>query len=123
VLYVILAARIACIFGYSIGTASVLEWLLLGFAMVVPPAIAIGFIFYWRRTSEPAVFWGIGCGYGLGVLGWAVNKLFIGSEVDVATYLATGVPLVVIPLVSLLTAPAEENERTGHFYHALKTPG
>jgi len=123
VLYGILAAGIACIFGYYIGTASVLEWLLLGFAMVVPPAIAIGFIFYWRRTSEPAVFWGIGCGYGLGVLGWAVNKLFIGSEVDVATYLATGVPLVVIPLVSLLTAPAEENERTGHFYHALKTPG
>ena len=26
--------------------------LLFGFAMVVPPAVAIGYILYWRRTTE-----------------------------------------------------------------------
>ena len=31
--------------------------------MVVPPAVAIGYLLYWRRTSERGAYWGIVGGY------------------------------------------------------------
>jgi Na+/proline symporter len=123
VVYGLIAAGIACLFGYYIGTASVLEWLLLGFAMVVPPAIAIGYIFYVRSTTEQGVFWGIASGYGLGLTSWIVNKLFIGSEFDAPAYLTTIVPVVVIPIVSSLTQPAETDPLAEAFYRRLRRPG
>src|SRR5690606_5983177 len=89
VIYGMVAAGIALIFGYIIGTASVLEWLLLGYAMVVPPAIAIAYIFYMRSTTEQGAFWGIASGYGLGLLAWAINKLFLGLDLDIAAYFTT----------------------------------
>jgi SSS family solute:Na+ symporter len=122
VIYGLVAAVIACIFGYFIGTASVLEWLLLGFAMVVPPAIAIAYIFYMRSTTEQGVFWGIASGYGLGLLSWAVNKLFFKVDVDVASYFTTIVPIFVIPIVSALTQPTDGDPLAKEFYRILKTP-
>ena len=35
---------------------SVLGLVLIGFALVVPPAVSVGFVLYWRRTSEKAAF-------------------------------------------------------------------
>ncbi len=106
VAYGALAALIACYCGYVLGTASVLQWLLLGYAMVVPPAIAIGNIFYVRATTEAAVFWGIATGYGLGLLAWLLNKLVWQLGLDVTAYITTLLPLVVIPNVSLFMQPA-----------------
>jgi Na+/proline symporter len=122
VVYGLIAAGIACIFGYFVGTASVLEWLLLGFAMVVPPAIAIAYIFYVPSTTEPGVFWGIASGYGLGLGSWIVNKLFIHTEVDVPAYFTTIVQLFVIPLVSAFTRSAETDALAPAFYRRLRTP-
>lgn len=122
VIYGLIAAGIACIFGYFIGTASVLEWLLLGFAMVVPPAIAIAYIFYVRSTTEQGAFWGIASGYGLGLASWMVNKLFVGLEMDVAAYFTTIVPVFVIPLVSAVTQPREGDPLAEGFYHTIKNP-
>lgn len=122
VVYGLIAAGIACIFGYFVGTASVLEWLLLGFAMVVPPAIAIAYIFYVPSTTEQGVFWGIASGYGLGLVSWIVNKLFIHTEVDVPAYFTTIVPLFVIPLVSAFTRSADTDALAPAFYRRLRTP-
>ena len=123
IVYGVIAALIAMVFGYFIGTASVLEWLLLGFAMVVPPAIAIGYIFYVRWTTEQAVFWGIASGYGLGLLSWIVNKLVFESDMDAPAYFTTLVPLVVIPVVSLLTRSSEPDPLGPSFHRRLRTPG
>ncbi|MGI1677995.1 MAG: hypothetical protein K6L75_04635 [Cellvibrionaceae bacterium] len=100
-IYGVVAAIIACYFGYVVGTASILEWLLLGFAMVVPPAIAITYIFYVKLTREPAVYWGIASGYGLGLIAWILNNLVFHFESDIASYFTTLVPLIVIPNISL----------------------
>ena len=119
VIYGLFAGVLACLLPIS----SVLELLLLGFAMVVPPALAIGFIFYWRKTTEQGVFWGIASGYGLGLMAWAANELFLHMETDVAAYFTTLVPLVVIPVVSLLTqTPQNQGAQCDAFYKALKTP-
>lgn len=122
VIYGIVAAIIACIFGYFIGTASVLEWLLLGFAMVVPPAIAIAYIFYVRSTTEQGVFWGIASGYGLGLLSWVVNKTILHLDIDIASYFTTIVPIFVIPIVSALTQPVDGDPLAEDFYRTLRTP-
>lgn len=131
VVYGIVAALIACVFGYFIGTASVLEWLLLGYAMVVPPAIAIAYIFYLRSTTEQGVFWGIASGYGLGLLAWALNQLGaleglkaalgLAPDADIAAYFTTIVPVFVVPIVSALTRPAED-PLAEDFYRMIKTP-
>ena len=119
VLYGLFAGALACVLPIT----SVLELLLLGFAMVVPPALAIGFIFYWKKTTEQGVFWGIASGYGLGVLAWAVNTFFLHLENDVAAYFTTLVPLVVIPVVSLLTqTEGNQGEHSEDFYRQMRTP-
>lgn len=120
VIYGLVAAVIACIFGYYIGTASVLEWLLLGFAMVVPPAIAIGYIFYVRSTTEQGVFWGIASGYGLGLLSWIINKTILHLDVDVPAYFTTIVPLFVVPIVSAMTQPKDGDPLAEDFYRTIK---
>ncbi|MGQ9425332.1 sodium:solute symporter family protein [Gilvimarinus sp. F26214L] len=123
VVYGLVAAVIACIFGYFIGTASVLEWLLLGYAMVVPPAIAIAYIFYVRSTTEQGVFWGIASGYALGLISWVINQTILHLEVDIPAYFTTIVPLVVVPLVSAFTRP-QEDPLADEFYRTIKNrPG
>jgi SSS family solute:Na+ symporter len=77
---------------------SILDLLLFGFAMVVPPAIAAGYVLYWKRTTEAGAFWGIVLGYALG-LAWYV---LVPSDLD-PSYITTLVPLVIVPAVSLLT--------------------
>jgi Na+(H+)/acetate symporter ActP len=135
VVYGLVATTIA----WKADISSVLQLLLLGFAMVVPPAIAIGYIFYWRGTTERGVFWGMVTGYGGGLLHWGLNTLFEGAENANAggfaqfwyelcqslgewrdpTFAATLVPLVVIPLVSLLRP--EQDTMADGFYVALKS--
>ncbi len=78
---------------------SILDLLLFGFAMVVPPAIAVGYVLYWRRTTEAGAFWGIVTGYGLGLLWYG---LMPADALD-PSYVTTLVPLIVVPAVSLLT--------------------
>lgn len=117
VVYGLLAATIAVVANIS----SVLELLLLGFAMVVPPAVAIAFIIYWKKTTEQGAFWGIASGYGTGLIAWGINEL-IGGGPD-PSYWTTLVPLVVVPVVSLLTQPAPGEDPLGdEFYERLKTP-
>jgi Na+/proline symporter len=93
---------------------SILDLLLFGFAMVVPPAIAVGFVLYWPRTTEAGVFWGIVLGYASGLLWY----LFMPEEID-PSYATTIVPLIVVPAVSLVTS--ERFEGRDAFYRAVRT--
>lgn len=119
---------------------SILDLLLLGFAMVVPPAIAVGYLIYWRKTTEKGAFWGMISGYGTG-LGWYLlirwadaaqltapagsglfrrlaHFLFVyrGEGID-PSYATTLIPLVAVPLISLLTPDPEDAGR--EFYEIL----
>jgi len=136
VIYGLIATTIAWLGNIT----SVLQLLLLGFAMVVPPAMAIGFIFYWKKTTEKGAFYGMTLGYGGGLLHWGLNTLYEGVENATAggfaqtwyelcqslgewrdpTFTATLVPLFVIPLVSLLWSDESEDELAGDFYITLK---
>ncbi len=120
--------------------SSVLQLLLLALAMVVPPAVAVSFVIYWRRTSEQAVFWGIAAGFGGGLIMWLFNTLFDGAEnataggfaqwwYELITYLGEWsdpsfltllLPLIVMPVVTLLYPnTAADNEHHDAFYGKL----
>lgn len=136
VLYGSTAAMIAWLGNIS----SVLQLLLLGFAMVVPPAIAVAYVFYWKKTTEQAAFWGIALGFGSGLGAWLFNTLFSGAEnanvggfaqiwYELTHYLGEWsdpsfltllVPLFVIPIVSWI-APnaAADAEDSATFYTKL----
>jgi SSS family solute:Na+ symporter len=131
ILYGIVAALVAWLGNIS----SVLQLLLLGFAMVVPPAIAIAFVFYWKKTTEAAAFWGMLTGFVGGLGMWLLNSLYSGAananaggfaqswyeltqylgEWRDPSFLTLLLPMIVIPIVSILrpnadsdAAPAEE---------------
>jgi SSS family solute:Na+ symporter len=89
---------------------SILDLLLFGFAMVVPPAIAVGYVIYWKRTTERAAFWGIVLGYAGGIVS------YVTTDVD-PSYATTLIPLVAIPAISMLTAESAEGREA--FYRAL----
>jgi solute:Na+ symporter, SSS family len=93
---------------------SILDLLLFGFAMVVPPAIAAGYVLYWPRTTESGVFWGIVLGYALGLVWY----LAMPEEID-PSYITTIVPLVVVPTLSLLTREGAEGRDA--FYRVVRT--
>lgn len=133
---------VATIIAWQANISSVLQLLLLGFAMVVPPAIAITYMFYWRKTSEKAAFYGILMGYGGGLLHWTLNTLFDGAEYATAggfgqywhdliqglgewgdpTFSATLIPVVLIPILTLLYPDDHENSAYAEgFYKTLKT--
>jgi len=138
VLYGLLATTIA----WKGDISSVLQLLLLGFAMVVPPAIAIAYMFYWKKTSEFAAFYGILAGYGTGLMHWSLNSLFddvayasaggfgqwwheselaLGEWSD-PTFSATLIPLVLIPVLTLLRpSNDEDSEMSQEFYKTIKT--
>ncbi len=99
VVYGLVAALAA--WGVSTTDISLLDMLLLGYAMVVPPAIAIGYLFYWKRTSEAGLFWGMAIGYLSGVV-WYIWTRVSDATLD-TSYITTLVPLVLIPLISLAT--------------------
>ncbi|MEX2015800.1 MAG: hypothetical protein WD873_04115, partial [Candidatus Hydrogenedentales bacterium] len=135
VIYGILAAIVAYYVRQQ--NISVLDMLLFGFAMVVPPAIAVADLLYWRRTPEAGGLWGMVAGYAAG-LAWFLaiqyalsidlqappdapflqrmaHYFFVhrGEGVD-PSYATTIVPLIVVPLVSLLTR--EHTEGKDKFY-------
>ena len=86
---------------------SILGLLLFGFAMVVPPALAVAFTLYRRRTTEAGAFWGMTLGFA-GGLAWFVltRVVFPGRAEGIdPSYATLLLPLVTIPLISLLTAP------------------
>ena len=136
ILYGLVAALAA--YFVSMTKVSLLDLLLFGFAMVVPPAIAIGYLLYWRRTTEAGAYWGIVGGYAAGLAWFVMIKLCVGFGLTVdaesgfltqlahalfvadgrgidPSYATTFVPLLVTPLVSLRTAPASD-ERAEAFY-------
>lgn len=135
-----LYGSLAAFLAWSLNFGSVLQFLLLGFAMVVPPAIAVAYVFYWKRTTELAVFWGILTGFVGGALMWFFNRSFAGIENAEAggfaqywfevcqflgewrdpSFLTLLLPLVVIPVVTLLFPEQDEDtERTEAFYLKL----
>lgn len=138
VVYGLLAALIA----WRADIRSMLDLLLLGFAMVVPPAVVVGYLIYWRRTTEAGAFWGILLGYGLGLAwfvaiqwakrsgleleddGGAINQLLYrcfaeNGGID-PSIITTLVPLAAVPVISLLGARETEGEAS--FYERLSTP-
>ncbi len=130
VIYGLVAATIA--WRGQIG--SILDLLLLGFAMVVPPAITVGYLIYWRATTERGAFWGMLTGYATGlawygVIRWAAfvgfaapdgsgplrrlfHWLFVfeGEGID-PSYATTLIPIVAVPLISLLTKEVRSPEK------------
>ena len=107
--------------------------LLFAFAMVVPAAISVAYVLYWRRTTEPGAYWGMLAGYGAGgiwfvLIKWALwidlqapegasapVRLLVslltshGEGLDPA-YVTTMVPLLVVPAVSFFTTLSPERE-------------
>lgn len=115
VVYGIVAALVA--WGVSRSELSLLDLLLLGYAMVVPPAIALGYLFFWKRTTEVGAFWGMAAGYALGVAWYAWTRVS-GSSLD-TSYVTTFVPLLVTPLVSLLGPEPKLAGERARFYETL----
>ncbi len=103
--------------GVSKTDVSLLDMLLLGYAMVVPPAIALGYLFFWRRTTEAGVFWGMAAGYLLGVV-WYLWTHLSDATLD-TSYVTTLIPVFVIPLVSLATRKRGREGDHGRFYSTL----
>lgn len=132
---------VATFIAWQANISSVLQLLLLGFAMVVPPAIAITFLFYWRKISEKAAFYGILIGYSGGLAHWLLNTLFTGAssanaggfaqywydlmaglgEWSDPTFSATLIPLIMIPILTFIYPDDHENsEYAANFYKTLK---
>jgi len=131
---------LAAVIAWLGNITSVLQLLLLGFAMVVPPAVAIGYVLYWKRTTEAAVFWGIAAGFTGGLAMWLFNTLFDDIENATAggfaqwwheliaylgewsdpSFLTLLLPLLIIPIVSLLFPnPESDQEASQTFYTRL----
>lgn len=120
---------------------SILQLLLLGFALVVPPAIAVGYLIYDKRTTEKGAFFGILSGYAIGLLwygfiryadwiGFTVpddgsffaslfHTLFVyrGEGID-PSYASTLIPLITVPIISRLT-PDDAGDAKDEFYEIL----
>jgi solute:Na+ symporter, SSS family len=121
--------------------SSILDLLLLGFAMVVPPAVAIGYLLYWSRTTERACFWSMVLGYAGGLvwylgfwwieslvesgatapaaLHWAVGGVENGRWWIDPSYVTTLIPLLLVPAISL--AGPHEPEEAARFRRAAGT--
>ena len=98
---------------------SLLSLLLFGYATVVPPAIALFFLIYWRKTTEASVLWGMGLGYVSSIAAYALVRLGL-SSLD-PSYASTLVPLIVIPLVAV-ASPRDEDASAEAFHQILHTP-
>jgi len=112
VVYGVLAAGLAWVAASR--AVSLLDLLLVGYAMVVPPAIAVAFVMYWRRTTEAGAFWGTAAGYAAGLVWYAGPYHATGID---PSYVTTLVPLAAVPAVSLLTT--DNRERAEAFYARL----
>lgn len=141
VCYGLLAATIAWLGNIR----SILDLLLFAFAMVVPPAIAVAFLIYDRRTTEAGAFWGTFAGYFTGLLWYAATYwasetdfqisadsgplaraahwllVYDGKGID-PSYATTLVPLITVPLISYLTRHRHRHNETFYARLAGKTP-
>ena len=121
---------------------SVLDLLLFGFAMVVPPAIVLGYLIYWKGTTEAGAFWGMLLAYAGGLLWFVLIKwalrvefeapagsgffrrlihtcfVYKGKGID-PSYATTFLPLALVPIISWFTR--QETEKKDSFYAALET--
>ena len=128
VIYGLVAGLIA----WQAEISSVLDLLLVGFAMVVPPAVALGYVIYWPKTTERGAFWGMVSGYGVGLIWylsirWALAAGFEVTETSSAlhrllhwafvnegegvdpSYPTTLIPLLAVPLISVLWPHGSED--------------
>jgi SSS family solute:Na+ symporter len=98
---------------------SILDLLLFGFAMVVPPALAVTYTLYWKRTTEAGAFWGMVMGFAGGLIWYALTHFVWveqGELIDPA-FPTTLIPLIAIPVISLLTRQTGEGAQA--FYARL----
>ena len=132
-------AAIAAWFVATYTTISILDLLLFGFAMVVPPALSIAYLVYWPRTTEQGAYWGMAVGYVSGLIWFVLIKialsvgfaapegaalvrrvfvycLTVGGEGIDPSYLTFFIPLFVVPIVSLMTSQGKVRE---DFYDML----
>lgn len=134
----VIYGTVAAVIAWLGNISSVLQLLLLGFAMVVPPAIAVSYVFYWRRTTEQAAFWGIATGFAGGLIMWLFNTLFGGAENAGAggfaqwwyelithlgewrdpSFLTLLLPLIVIPVISLLYPNSHDDKAQYDTFYA-----
>ncbi|MGQ0734844.1 MAG: sodium:solute symporter family protein [Acidobacteriota bacterium] len=115
----VIYGMVAAVIAWLGPITSILELLLFGFAMVVPPALAVTYSLYWRRTTEAGAFWGMVLGFAGGLVWYVLSHfslLALASRVD-PSYATTLIPLVAIPVISLLT-PESVNGRDA-FYPTL----
>jgi solute:Na+ symporter, SSS family len=98
---------------------SILDLLLFGFAMVVPPAIAVTFSLYWQRTTEAGAFYGMVFGFAGGLIWYALTHFVWPEQANVIdpSYATTFIPLVAVPAISLVTT--DRDERRAAFFARL----
>ena len=120
---------------------SVLDLVLLAFAMVVPPAVALGYVLYWKRATEPGCYWGMLSGYGGGLVWYAMIRWTEFVELTVLpdpgvlqrmlytcfgegaidpSYVTTLIPLLVVPIVSLLGDDDPGSNARSEFFGRLR---
>lgn len=136
----VIYGSIAALVAWLGNITSVLGLVLIGFALVVPPAVSVAFVLYWRRTSEKAAFYGMASGFGGGLLMWLFNVLFDGPENANAggfaqwyheLYIEIGAwsdpafatlffPILVVPLFTLIFPNSEKDDKNyDSFYGKL----
>jgi SSS family solute:Na+ symporter len=98
---------------------SILDLLLFGFAMVVPPSIAVTYLLYWKRTTEEGAFYGMVLGFAGGLIWYALTHFVFPEQGEVIdpSYPTTLIPLVAVPAISLLTRERVEGREA--FYARL----
>jgi SSS family solute:Na+ symporter len=120
----IVYGMVAAVIAWLGPITSILGLLLFGFAMVVPPALAVTFLLYWKRTTEAGAFWGMVLGFG-GGLGWYVLSQFVlieqAESID-PSYPTTIIPLIAIPVISLLTRDREGGHESFYARVAGRAP-
>ena len=136
------AAAIAAWVVATYTTVSILDLLLFGFAMVVPPAVSVAYLLYARGTTEPGAYWGMVSGYVGGLLWFGAIKVALASGLTASeelplvvrglvhgltvdgtgidpSYVTFFVPLVVVPVVSRLTVSQDDPARRRTFVDRL----
>ena len=107
--------------------------------MVVPPALSVAYVVYWPRTTELGAYWGRAIGYGAGRIWFTAIKISLavgftaqegsgllrqilaycftvdGEGID-PSYPTFFVPLVAVPIISMLTKQGPIRE---DFYEIL----
>ncbi len=117
---------------------SILDLVLFAFAMVVPPAVSLGYVLYWPRATERGCYWGMLVGYAGGLvwfltIRWAEWAGFEAGEGVVSrvaywcfgdggvdpSYITTLIPLLAVPLLSLWRPDGDGAARDA-FYQRLR---